>query len=125
MASKSELQKIKKLAGDSGNMETTPYLVGGKVLKKSSFTKLRTSKVMYMNELLVPEAMALSKKVSQITRYRLKEETYASENFQIMNYGIGGRISTHLDSSGKLKQPREILISKVCEWTNLPKLGTV
>ena len=125
MASKSELQKIKKLARDSGNMETTPYLVGGKVLKKSSFTKLRTSKVMYMNELLVPEAMALSKKVSQITRYRLKEETYASENFQIMNYGIGGRISTHLDSSGKLKQLREILISKVSEWTSLPKLGTV
>ena len=125
MASKSEVQKIKKLARDSGNMETTPYLVGGKVLKKSSFTKLRTSKVMYMNELLVPEAMALSKKVSQITRYRLKEETYASENFQIMNYGIGGRISTHLDSSGKLKQLREILISKVSEWTSLPKLGTV
>ena len=112
MASESELQKIKKLARDSGNMETTPYLVGGKVLKKSSFTKLRTSKVMYMNELLVSEAMALSKKVSQITRYRLKEETYASENFQIMNYGIGGRISTHLDSSGKLKQLGEILISK-------------
>ena len=112
MASESELQKIKKLARDSGNMETTPYLVGGKVLKKSSFTKLRTSKVMYMNELLVPEAMALSKKVSQITRYRLKEETCASENFQIMNYGIGGRISTHLDSSGKLKQLGEILISK-------------
>ena len=57
---------------------------------------------MYMNELLVPEAMELSRKVSQITRYRLKEEIYASENFQIMNYGIGGRISTHLDSSGKL-----------------------
>ena len=89
MASESELQKIKKLARDSGNMETTPYLVGGKVLKKSSFTNKRTSKVMYMNELLVPEAMALSKKVSQITRYRLKEEIYASENFQIMNYGIG------------------------------------
>ena len=125
MASKPELQKIKKLARDSGNMETTPYLVGGKVLKKSSFTKLRTSKVMYMNELLVPEAMALSKKVSQITRYRLKEEIYASENFQIMNYGIGGRISTHLDSSGKLKQIKKILISKVCEWTSLPKLDTV
>ncbi len=53
---------------------------------------------MYMNELLVPEAMALSRKVSQITRYRLKEELYASENFQIMNYGIGGRITMHLDS---------------------------
>ena len=44
MATKSELQKIKKFARDSGNMETTPYLVGGKVLKKSSFSKKRTSK---------------------------------------------------------------------------------
>lgn len=55
---------------------------------------------MYMNEVLVPEAMKLSEKISQITRYRLKDEKYGSENFQIMNYGIGGRISLHLDSIG-------------------------
>ena len=33
----------------------------------------------------------------------LKEEKYASENFQVMNYGIGGKITCHLDSSGKSK----------------------
>ena len=53
-----------------------------------------------MNELLVPEAMRLSKKVEQVTRFKLKDDKYGSENFQVMNYGIGGRISTHLDSVG-------------------------
>ena len=43
-----------------------------------------------------------SRKVTQITRYRMKEEQFASENYQIMNYGIGGRISMHLDSVGKI-----------------------
>ena len=32
----------------------------------------------------------------------MKEEQFASENYQIMNYGIGGRISMHLDSIGKI-----------------------
>ena len=59
---------------------------------------MRTSKVMYMNEKFVPMAMDLSKKVSQITGFKMKEEKFASENFQIMNYGIGGRITMHLDS---------------------------
>ena len=44
----------------------------------------------------------LPRKVTQITRYRMKEEQFASENYQIMNYGIGGRISMHLDSVGKI-----------------------
>ena len=78
-------------------MRATPYVTGK---TENSYSKLRTSKVMYMNELLVPIAMTLSKKVTLVTKYRMKEETYASENFQVMNYGIGGRISGHLDSVG-------------------------
>ena len=56
-----------------------------------------------MNEVLVPEVMGLSRKISQITRCRLNEEKYASENFQIMNYGIGGKISAHVDSEPRGK----------------------
>ena len=97
LASKSEVNKIKNLA--RGHMHTTPFL--DKIGKIEKFSRRRTSKVMYMNELLVPEASDLSRKISQITRFRLKEEKYASENFQIMNYGIGGKITSHLDSSGK------------------------
>ena len=52
---------------------------------------------MYMNEKLVPMAMILSKKITLATRYKMKEEKYASENFQVMNYGMGGLISVHAD----------------------------
>ena len=45
-------------------------------------------------------------------RYRLFHEKYASENFQMMNYGIGGKISGHSDSQGQ-----EIEISKPIEVT--------
>ena len=78
-------------------MKSTPYVMGE---KENSYSKLRTSKVMYMNEKLVPMAMTLSKKITLATRYHMKNEKYASENFQVMNYGIGGRISGHLDSTG-------------------------
>ena len=78
-------------------MKSTPYVMGE---KENSYSKLRTSKVMYMNEKLVPMAMTLSKKITLATRYYMKNEKYASENFQVMNYGIGGRISGHLDSTG-------------------------
>ena len=81
-------------------MKSTPYLLEAKDLNEEAFSKSRTSKVMYMNEKLVPMAMDFSRKVAQITRYRLKDEVFASENYQIMNYGIGGRISMHLDSIG-------------------------
>ena len=57
---------------------------------------------MYMNEKLVPEAMVLSKKIELATRFRLYHEKYASENFQIMNYGIGGKISGHVDTGGEI-----------------------
>ena len=75
-----------------------PYSVGD---KETSFSKGRTSKVMYMNEKLVPEAMVLSKKIELATRFKLYHEKYASENFQVMNYGIGGKISGHADSQGE------------------------
>ena len=79
------------------SIKSTPYVMGE---KENSYSKLRTSKVMYMNERLVPMAMTLSKKITLATRYHMKKEKYASENFQVMNYGIGGRISGHLDSTG-------------------------
>ena len=55
---------------------------------------------MYMNERLVPEVEAMSIKAQQITKLNLYNEQFASENYQIMNYGIGGKISGHIDSPG-------------------------
>ena len=74
-----------------GQTKPTPY-------GDSNFSKHRTSKVMYMNENLEPAALTLSKKIKLATHFRLYKEMYASENYQIMNYGIGGKITQHTDS---------------------------
>ena len=55
-------------------MKSTPYISKG---DSKDFSKDRTSKVMYMNELLVPEAMAMSKKIELATQFQLKHEKFA------------------------------------------------
>ena len=55
---------------------------------------------MYMNEFVVPEAMAISKRIELVTNFQLSTKKFGSENFQIMNYGLGGMISGHVDSHG-------------------------
>ena len=35
----------------------------------------------------------------------MKEDKHATENFQILNYGMGGRIEAHLDTLGKSNDP--------------------
>ena len=95
-ASAKELEIIKSNA--RGHMKSTPYVTGA---TENPYSKLRTSKVTYMNEKIVKFVQPLSRKIAQVTKFRLKEEKYASENFQVMNYGIGGRISGHLNSTGK------------------------
>ena len=59
---------------------------------------------MYMNEHLVPEAMTISRKIERATKFNLYNEKFASENYQIMNYGIGGTISPHVDSESVFKE---------------------
>ena len=95
LISAQESENVKDLA--RGRMRSTPYVVDS---KNEPFSKSRTSKVMYMNEKLVKEAMAMSNKVEWATRFRLKDEKYGSENYQVMNYGIGGKITPHVDSPG-------------------------
>ena len=71
-ASVNETEKIKNLA--RGKMKSTPYIVSGKSV---TFTKSRTSKVMYMNERLVPEAEVITVKAQQITKLNLYNERFA------------------------------------------------
>ena len=79
------IQKIQKLA--RGKMMSTPYTTNGKI---KGFSKYRTSKVLYMNEKMVPDAMDISKRIELVTGLGLYHEQFASENYHIMNYGIGG-----------------------------------
>ena len=90
-----EAQKIRNLT--LGKMKSTPYTVNGKY---SIYSKERTSKVKYLNERSVPEAMVVSKRIELATHFKLYHEYYASENYQVMNYGIGGKISNHVDEHG-------------------------
>ena len=92
-ASSVEVEKIKNLA--RGRMKSTPFVSQDAVHKSS---KKRTSKVMYMNEKLVPAAMVISKKIERATKFTLYNEQFASENYQVMNYGTGGKITPHIDS---------------------------
>ena len=96
LISENESLRMRELA--RGKMKSTPYTIGG---EETTFSKGRTSKVMYMNEKRVPIAMAISKKIELATRFKLSHEQFASENFQVMNYGIGGKISGHTDSAGE------------------------
>ena len=90
-ASFNETQTVQDRA--RGQFIPTPY-------GSFNVSKQRTSKVMYMNEYLETVAMTLSKKIELATHFRLYKEMYASENYQVMNYGIGGQISQHTDSPG-------------------------
>ena len=57
---------------------------------------------MYMNEHKIDVAKALSDKIELAMKYKLYNQKFASENYQVMNYGIGGTISSHVDSFGML-----------------------
>ena len=47
-------------------------------------------------------ARKLSNRVQLATRFNLYKKYMDSENYQVMNYGIGGTISGHLDSFGMI-----------------------
>lgn len=80
------IQKIQNLA--KGKMMSTPYTVNGKI---QAVSKHRTSKVLYMNEKIVPDAMDISKRIELVTGLGLYHEQFSSENYHVMNYGIGGK----------------------------------
>ena len=82
-----------------GKMISTPY-VNVNDGKRQKTSKGRTSKVHYLNERIFPEAMVVSKRIELATRFKLYHEYYASENYQVMNYGIGGKINIHVDETG-------------------------
>ena len=55
-----------------------------------------------MNEQKEDVARRMSDKIQMARRFNLYRDYMDSENFQVMNYGIGGTISGHVDSPGYL-----------------------
>lgn len=45
-------------------------------------------------------ARKVSDRIEAAMRFKLYSDQFASENYQTMNYGIGGTISGHVDSMG-------------------------
>ena len=56
-----------------------------------------------MNEHREEVARKLSDKVELALRFNIYREYMDSENYQVMNYGIGGTISGHVDSPGNYR----------------------
>ena len=79
-------------------MKSTPLKVQGNL---DAYTRFRTSKVMYMNEAVYSVAHAISRNVDLAMKFNVSEAKHGSENYQVMNYGMGGSIISHLDSLGE------------------------
>ena len=91
-----EMEAIKEKT--QARLKATPYAVGGKNL---DFSYDRTSKVHYLSERTDNLTRRLTKRLELAMAYNmyLADRPYTSENYQIMNYGIGGKIGLHLDGS--------------------------
>ena len=62
----------------------------------------RTSKMMYLSEGVDSEAKSMADRIQLITKFKLHNEKFASENFKVMNYGLGGKVQGHWDASGNI-----------------------
>ena len=94
--SKTEADKVLEVS--RGKLKSTPYTYNGKYER---YSKKRTSKVRYLSETHDKNAKKISDKVKQVTRFVMKGNLLDSENFQVMNYGLGGTIGIHIDESNK------------------------
>jgi hypothetical protein len=73
-----EIHKLK--ATVENKLFTTPLLVDG-IEKK--FSKLRTSKIKYINELIDQNALKISQRIERATKFVLFQTQFDSENYQV------------------------------------------
>ncbi len=109
LASQSQVRNI--VSNAQPHLKPTPFIVGKKT---EPYSKLRTSKVMYLNEHLWDAAKTLSNTLQNATGFSLYKTPHDSENFQAMNYGMGGKISGHWDTIGH---------DSIHKSTEVPSLG--
>ena len=95
MFTESEAKEIINFS--KGNLKPTPYRVAGELVKYST---RRTSKLLYLSESSTPRVSKITRRIEVATRFQLKTQRLDCENYQIMNYGLGGAIDVHRDSDG-------------------------
>ena len=84
--SNEEIRNVK--ASVKGKLITTPYLLSDKVTgvpKEVKFSKLRISKIKYLNELLDDNMRKISRKIEMATNFILFQNKFDSENYQVMD----------------------------------------
>ena len=74
-----EIHNLKAAVKDK--LVTTPYLIG-EIEKK--FSKLRVSKIKYINELQDENALKISQKIEMATKFVLFQTLFDSENYQVI-----------------------------------------
>ena len=96
--SDAEMNWMKEKA--QSNLKATPYLVNN-IQQESS--NLRSSKVHYESERRLRLIRRVSERLELATGFKVfsEEGGYTSENYQVMNYGLGGRISLHSDANAE------------------------
>ena len=92
-----ELEAEEIINFSKGNLKPTPYRVAGELVKYSA---RRTSKLLYLSDSSFPLVPKISRRIELATRFQLMGHQLDSENYQIMNYGLGGAIDVHRDSDG-------------------------
>ena len=78
-----------------GKMAASPLFIPS----ADGFVNGRSSKMTFLSDEKYPIMKHISQRVQLITKFNLNNEKFASENFKVMNYGLGGKITGHWDST--------------------------
>ena len=94
----SDAEKNWMMEKAQSNLKATPYNVNN-IQQESS--NLRSSKVHYESERTLGLIRRISKRLELATGFKvfLEDRPYTAENYQVMNYGLGGKISLHSDGN--------------------------
>ena len=90
--SPSECDQVKNRA--RGRLKSTPFQEGGRT---KYYTTQRVSKRIHIREDQMDVAKATSRRISLATKWIVDQEKGASDEYNVINYGLGGQIEVHVD----------------------------
>ena len=90
--SPSECDQVKNRG--RGRLKSTPFQEGGRT---KFYTTQRVSKRIHITEDQFDLARTTSQRISLATRWVVDQEKGASDEYNVINYGLGGQIEVHVD----------------------------